>query len=201
MGAIKKLGAETSASRAIFVEATEQLIREEGWAAVTARRVADKAGLKFQLIYYYFNSLDDLFLEVFERGVEQNLARLKEAVEAEDLPRALWAFSNDIRDNRFTLEFMAMANHKQVIREAIAEHAERIRVLQTEALERYLKARGVASRLPPVVTTFLMTGVSRALSLESSLGIGGGHAETQALVEAWLEDLERPSPAPAQAGS
>lgn len=189
MAATKKLGTERSASRAIFVEATEQLIREEGWAAVTARRVAERAGLKFQLIYYYFNSLDDLFLEVFQRGVEQNLARLEEVVEADDLLRALWAFSNDSRDNRFTLEFMAMANHKPVIRQAIAEYAERMRVLQTEALARYLKARGVEPQIPPLVTTFLMTGVSRALSLESGLGIAGGHAETWALVEAWLEHM------------
>lgn len=189
MAATKKLGAESSASRGAFVEATEQLIREEGWASVTARRVAERAGLKFQLIYYYFNSLDDLFLEVFERGVEQHLARLQAVIDSEDLPRALWAYSNDSRDNRFTLEFMAMANHKQVIREAIARYAERMRAMQTQALERYLKGRGVEPRLPPVVTTFLMTGISRALSLESSLGIGGGHAETQALVEAWLEQL------------
>lgn len=185
----KRLGTESSATRIALIDATEKLILEEGYAAVTARRVADRAGIKFQLIYYYFNSLDDLFLEVFQRGVEQNLARLEEVVEADDLLRALWAFSNDSRDNRFTLEFMAMANHKPVIRQAIAEYAERMRVLQTEALARYLKARGVEPQIPPLVTTFLMTGVSRALSLESGLGIAGGHAETWALVEAWLEHM------------
>jgi AcrR family transcriptional regulator len=191
LGATKKLGAETSATRAALLEAAEALIREEGWAAVTARRVAQRAGLKFQLIYYYFNSLDDLFLEVFQRGVEQNFVRLQEVAASEDLPRALWGFSNDSRDNRFTLEFMAMANHKPVIRQAIAEYAERMRVLQTAALQRYLGARGVEPRLPPIVTAFVMTGISRALSLEAGLGIAGGHIETQALVEAWLQDLER----------
>ena len=46
---------------------------EEGYAAVTSRRVADAAGLKPQLVHYYFRTMEDLFLEVFRRRAEEGL--------------------------------------------------------------------------------------------------------------------------------
>ena len=45
-GAPRRVGAENSATRALILDATEQLIREEGYAAVSTRRVAARAGLK-----------------------------------------------------------------------------------------------------------------------------------------------------------
>ena len=42
---------------------------EEGYAAVTSRRVAAKANLKPQLVHYYFRTMDDLFLAIHRRRV------------------------------------------------------------------------------------------------------------------------------------
>jgi AcrR family transcriptional regulator len=190
MGAPKKLGAESSATRAVLVDAAEQLIREEGYAAVTARRVAQKAGMKFQLIYYYFNSLDDLFLEVFQRGADQHLERMTEALASEQPLQALWAFSSEPSDTRFILEFMVMANHHEVIRQAIGEFAERLRELQVAAIVRHAETLGVEPRIPPVATSFLLSSISRSLLLESALGMTTGHREVQALIDGALKSLE-----------
>ena len=46
-------------------------MRDEGYAAVTSRRVAEQAGLKPQLVHYYFRTMDDLFLEMFRRGADR----------------------------------------------------------------------------------------------------------------------------------
>jgi len=189
MGAPKKLGTESSATRALLVDAAEQLIREEGYAAVTARRVAQKAGMKFQLIYYYFNSLDDLFLEVFQRGADQHLERMTEALGSDQPLEALWAFSSEPSDTRFILEFMGMANHHEVIRKAIGAFAERLRELQVEAITRHAKALGVEPRIPPVATSFLLSSISRSLLLESALGMTTGHREVQALIDQALKSL------------
>ncbi|MFD1959100.1 TetR family transcriptional regulator [Novosphingobium panipatense] len=43
-GATRRVGAETSATRAVIIEATNQLIRDEGYASVSTRRVAARAG-------------------------------------------------------------------------------------------------------------------------------------------------------------
>ena len=48
---------------------------EEGYAAVTSRRLANKAGLKPQLVHYYFRTMEELFLEVFRRRAEEGSAR------------------------------------------------------------------------------------------------------------------------------
>lgn len=185
----KKLGTESSATRAALVDAAEQLIREEGYAAVTARRVAQKAGMKFQLIYYYFNSLDDLFLEVLQRGADQHLERMTAALESDQPLQALWSFSSDPGDTRFILEFMVMANHHEVIRKAICEFAERLRVLQVEAISRHAQSLGVEPRIPPVVTSFLLSSVSRSLLLESGLGMTAGHEEVQAVIASAMQAL------------
>ena len=42
------------------MDAAEQLLLEEGYAAVTSRRVGARAGLKPQLVHYYFRTMDDL---------------------------------------------------------------------------------------------------------------------------------------------
>lgn len=189
----KRLGTESSATRALLVDATERLILDEGYAAVTARRVAERAGVKFQIIYYYFNSLDDLLLEVFQRGAEQNLERMQAALESEHPLRALWAHCTATPDNRFVIEFMAMALHHETIRTAIAAHAEQLRELQVEAISRHLKALGIEARLPPVLTSFLIASLSRSLLLESALGMSSGHAEMEALVEECLGRFDTPA--------
>src|SRR5262249_22294781 len=43
---------ESSGTRNAILDATEAIMREEGYAAVSSRRVAEKAGLKSQLVHY-----------------------------------------------------------------------------------------------------------------------------------------------------
>lgn len=45
-----------------FIEATEKLIRQEGIAGLSIRRIADEAGYNSATIYNYFNDLDQLAL-------------------------------------------------------------------------------------------------------------------------------------------
>ena len=102
-----------------------RLLLEEGYAAVTSRRVAARAGLKPQLVHYYFRTMDDLFLEVFRRRAEENLARFDEAIAADGSLRNLWQLNVDPRGAAFTMEFVALANHRKAIRAEIARFAER----------------------------------------------------------------------------
>ena len=48
----RRIGAADSKSRARLLDAAEQLLLDDGYAAVTSRRVAAKAGLKPQLVHY-----------------------------------------------------------------------------------------------------------------------------------------------------
>ena len=73
MASARRIGAPDAKNRMVLLDAAEQLMIDEGYAAVTSRRVAEKAGLKPQLVHYYFRTMDDLFLEVFRRYADQGM--------------------------------------------------------------------------------------------------------------------------------
>jgi AcrR family transcriptional regulator len=189
----RRIGAPTSKTRSQLVDAAEQLLLEEGYAAVTSRRVGARAGLKAQLVHYYFRSMDDLFLEVFRRRADENLARAERLLAAGGSLRTLWQLNADLRGAAFNTEFVALANHHKAIRAEVARYAERFRTLQLDALAHALAEDGVgADRLPPVAALLLMTGLSQVLSLERALGVTAGHDETLAFVAHVIDRLEPP---------
>ena len=77
MTAPKSVRRESTARQAL-IQATAQIMLEEGYAAATSRRVAAKAGVKPALVHYYFPSMDELFLAVLRAGAEINLQRQRQ---------------------------------------------------------------------------------------------------------------------------
>jgi AcrR family transcriptional regulator len=193
----RRIGAVDSKTRAQLLDAAELLLLEEGYAAVTSRRVAARAGLKPQLVHYYFRTMDDLFLEVFRRRAEENVARVERAIATDGSLRVLWQLNADPRGARFNIEFVALANHRKAIRTEIARYAERFRAAQLEAVTAALHALGVADdELPPVVALLMMTGLSQVLALEDALGVTTGHDITRSFIE---RTIDRVDPTPADA--
>src|SRR6476646_811734 len=130
MTTTRRIGAESSQSRAALLDAAEQLMVEQGHAAVTSRRGASRAGLKTQLVHSYFRTMDDLYLEVFRRRAEEGLERQAEALRSAQPLRALWAFSNEPGGSAVALEFAALARHRPAIRSAVGAYAEQFRTRQ-----------------------------------------------------------------------
>ena len=130
----RRIGAADSKTRAQLLDAAEQLLLDEGYAAVTSRRVGAKAGLKPQLVHYYFRTMDDLFLEVFRRRADESLAHFERTVADDNSLRTLWRLNADPRGAAFMTEFVALANHRKSIRTEIARYAERSRAAQLVAL-------------------------------------------------------------------
>ena len=187
----RRLGAPDSKTRALLLDAAERLMLEEGYAAVTSRRVAGEAGLKPQLVHYYFRTMDDLFLAVYRRRAEQNLEQTARSLASSESLRALWDLGSDPRGAVFTVEFVALANHRKAIRKDVARHAERFRKMQLDAVARVLRRLRIsADTCPPVVAVLAMIGLSQVLVLEKALGITTGHAETIAFVKRFLRRLE-----------
>lgn len=192
VGSPRRIGATDSKTRARLVDAAEQLMLDEGYAAVTSRRVGATAGLKPQLVHYYFRTMDDLFLEVFRRGADANLARMERAVAADGSLRTLWELNADPRGAALTIEFVALANHRKAIRSEIARYAERFRAAQLAAVTTALARDGVAAdQMPPIVALLLMTGLTQVMSLEQALGVTAGHDAAVDFVERAIGRLER----------
>jgi len=179
----RRMGNENSKTRALLLDSAEQLMREEGYAAVTSRRLAAYAGLKPQLVHYYFRTMDDLFLDLFNRVADGYLVRLRALLASRGPLQALWDIACDHDKGVLTVEFMALANHRKTIRAAIAEYGERSRDIQREILHSFIDKRRIdAEKWPPVALAFILECVARALVIETNLGATTGHAEVLALL-------------------
>lgn len=191
MTSARRIGAPDAKNRGVLLDAAEQLMLEEGYAAVTSRRVAEKAGLKPQLVHYYFRTMDDLFLEAFRRRGEEGLELHAQALTSPQPLWALWRFSLDPAATAVTMEYVALANHRKALKAEIAYYAQRFREEQAKAVSSVMERYGMdAAEVPPLVWSVLITSVSRVLVMEQALGMSAGHAETAEFVERYLQRLE-----------
>ncbi|MBO0864670.1 MAG: TetR/AcrR family transcriptional regulator [Mycobacterium sp.] len=191
MTTARRIGAPDAKNRTVLLDAAEQLMLEEGYAAVTSRRVAQQAALKPQLVHYYFRTMDELFLAAFRRRAEHGLALQAQALQSAQPLWALWQFSIDQPATALTMEYVALANHRKALKAEIAYYAERFREEQCKAVSTVLERYGIdPAEVPPLVWSVLMTSVSRVLVMEQALGMSAGHAETVAFVEDYLHRLE-----------
>ena len=179
---------DESATRTAFLDAAESLMLEEGYAAVTSRRIATRAGLP-NAIHYYFETMDDLFIELFRRGANRSLARQEEVL---TLPQPLWAFWDlmlDRSNGNLNTEFIALANHRKAIRSEIAESSRMFRRGQLSALAGAIEKSNPALRTPEAVV-LLLSAVSRFLITENAFDLETGHAEVIEFVEGCIRDIE-----------
>src|SRR5215472_2568286 len=133
-------GTEEPRTRVDLLDAAARLLVEEGYSAVTARRVAASAGVNPALVHYYFGTMDDLLVVLFRRGADAYLERLGQALAAPRPLRALWSISTEPHG---MAEYLALANHHEAIRAEMAAYAGQVRAIQADALEPIFRARGI----------------------------------------------------------
>jgi AcrR family transcriptional regulator len=189
----RRIGAESSKTRARLIDVTERLMLAEGYASVTARRVASEAEVTPPLVHYYFPKLDDLFVAVMRRRADQQLQRQARLLASDEPLRALWTFSTDRKGARLLTEFMALSNHRKSIRGEIAALAERFRAIELEALERAVaEGRVDLAGAPPAAVLALLSVSARGLINEEAIGMKTGHAEARALIESLIDQAQHP---------
>lgn len=186
-----------SAKRALLLDTAETLIVNEGYAAVSTRRVALEAGLKPPLVHYYFPTTEDLLLAVYQRAAERSHQRILEALSGPEPLEAFWALSKDSAHTALGTEFYALANHRKEIRGEIVRTGDAVRAAEAEALAQALGSNLDRSVGDPLGLLVLLTGISRILVMEESVGVTAGHAETRALIEWLLARVVRPADEPA----
>lgn len=188
---------EPPPSRELLLDAVEALMRESGYAAVTSRRVAAKAGLKPQLVHYYFDTMDDLFLAAFHRLAEDIIGR-QDRVEASDRPlRAMWTILTDSRYRLLISEFVALGHHRARVGAAFIQFGDRLRQKQVAVMARVLARNGV-TEFPwsPAFAAILLHSLARFLATESGLGVSEGHADALSVVNWYIERHDGVDPAP-----
>jgi AcrR family transcriptional regulator len=175
-------------TRTAILDATIGIMREEGYAAVSSRRIAARAGLKSKLVHYYFRTMDELFLAVYKRIEDEHFAALTRVLTARQPLRALWRLNLDATNTAMVLELNALASHRKGLRAEIARASERFRLLQAALLERALGEGSAA--LPPMVLSVLALAVSRLLAMDAVMGVTTGREETLRAIEGFLDLIE-----------
>jgi AcrR family transcriptional regulator len=191
----RRIPTDDSETRDRLLDAAEQIMREEGYAAVTTRRIGSKAGVHPQLVHYYFSGIDDLFLELWRRFTGHYLARQAQAFLSPNPVRTVWEHDVNTHDASLAAELMALARHRKALRDEIASSVERFRVMQASALTQSMDDHGLREIFgSPEVLALCMVGLARILVVEGDLGITAGHADARAAIARWLDRLERPPP-------
>lgn len=192
----RRVGAETSKTRDALLDCVETLMLEEGYASVTYRVVAAKAGVTPSLVQYYFPTLDDIFIAAIRRYSERGLAHLTELLQhrTDDPLRAVWEYSWDEATGAMITEFMALGNHRKSIRAEIAAVTENVRKLQLDALvAKFGKNAKPIGDLSLPALQLLMSGLPKFLNLEEGIGVKSAHAEVTEAFERYIDSVEPPA--------
>jgi TetR/AcrR family transcriptional regulator of autoinduction and epiphytic fitness len=194
MATARKAKADDGGTRRRLLDATAQIMHDEGYAAATSRRVAAKAGIRQPLVHYYFPTMDDLFLAVLRAGADVALDQMRAALTDNNPLRALWVLNSDPRRSVLNTEFMALANHRKVIGVELKAYAERVRDMETAAVTMVLRGRGIdLDAYPPVVISMLIAQIARSLCNEDAVGVTLGHDDMRRFVEQQIDALTEPS--------
>ncbi|MEZ0053933.1 TetR/AcrR family transcriptional regulator of autoinduction and epiphytic fitness [Mycobacterium sp. MAA66] len=194
MAQVRKSKADDGGARQRLIEATVQIMHDEGYAAATSRRVAAKAGVKQALVYYYFPTMDDLFVEALRAGAEVALEQLRGVLLDEDPLRALWRINSDPRQTVLSTEFMALANHRKAVGAELKAYSERVRDIETAAVTLVLRANGVdLNDYPPVVISMIVAQIARSVGNEGAVGVTRGHEELRAFIDRRFDMLSKPA--------
>jgi AcrR family transcriptional regulator len=200
----RRFGAENSATRAALIDAGIDLLQEEGSAALTARRVAERAGLKPQLVHYYFHTIEDLIIAIVRHAGREDLKRMVRAAASEQPLRDLWNSWKVGSGAVLAAEVKALAQHSAAIRAEAVRMIEQHRLLISEALSRHfevLREQGVEEGGSPVVVAIIIDALTRLFSDEKALGITLGHDEFETAIETWLAGFYGPAKqSPARTG-
>lgn len=190
LGSERRMGPVGSDTWHLMLDGAEDILREEGHAALTSRLIAERVGVKQRLVYYYFHTMDDLVVALFRRSSERDLQRLRD-VSASELPlRQLWKICFHSHDARLISEYMALANQLAELRAEVIKFIEESRAIQVLAITAAIQRQSSKTAIPAAAIAVMATSIGLSLNREEQLGVKSGHAEVLAVLNAFLKDLE-----------
>ena len=184
----RRFGPRNSEISHAIMDATEKVIRDEGYAAVSSRRVAEVAAIQQSLVYYYFESMDDLLVATFQRRTERGMARYEKDARSDKPVAAIWKDLNEGLDARMSFAFVSLASHNERVRDVYTRFLSQSRKLQADVIAKDATARGIdISPATPTALAFIIHSTSLVMAREAALGMTEGHDEVRSLLEGLLE--------------
>src|SRR5713226_6989753 len=169
-----------------FLDAAERLLVEEGYAAITTRRLAEATGANHGLVHYYFGSMEQLFVRVLERFTERLIARQR-SLYASDIPfaekwhQAMHYLVTDREYQKVWLELQALAWNRPELRSRVARINGEWRGLLRDA---FAPVRDRLSlNIPLEALVALVMTFNEGVILDRASGITAGHRELREWTE------------------
>ena len=188
--------ARVEASDALL-DAAEQLLVEVGYAAITTRRLAERAGVNHGLVHYYFGSMEDLLLRVIDRFTDQLIERQK-AMYAQPIPfiekwRTAMSFMDQDRESGYQkiwFEMQAMAWNTPAVRSTMQRvHHQWIDVV-TSAFDVGLTELGIdKGQYPTDAVVSLVVTFNQGIMVERLLQVDSGHSALLQMIDRNLETI------------
>ena len=173
-----------------MLDASEEVLRDLGYGALTSRAVAERTGVKQRLVYYYFETMDELIVETFRRLKARDLQRMRDAVAGNHSLRQIWDVCVQTTDTRIVLEFMALANRIEALRQEVRDYIEVSRSMQVAALTEAMQRRGVDENVAPAAAAIFAASAALTVHREAEIGVKMGHAEVMAVIDDYLSRLD-----------
>jgi AcrR family transcriptional regulator len=180
-----------------LLDAAEKLLLEIGYAGITTRKLAERAGVNHGLVHYYFGSMEDLLLRVVERFTDRLIERQK-AMYAAPIPfidkwrQAMRFLDEDLESGyqKVWLEMQAMAWNDEAVRDRLKLVQERWIEVVTAAFEPGLAELGLdRRRYPTKAVVSLVVTFNQGIILERLSGIDSGHRDLLRMIDRMLERL------------
>jgi TetR/AcrR family transcriptional regulator len=128
-----------------ILNAAEQLLGEQSYDAVSARDIAERAGVNKALVFYYWGSKEELFERVLQRYYERHRGALAQAFdEGGALPdrvhRVLDAYLDFIEGNRL---------YARLVQQQVSGSGPHLELVQRHLAEFFAWTTGVLAELAP----------------------------------------------------
>ena len=177
--------------RRLILDATEEILLKEGYAAVSSRNVAAAAGIKAPLVHYYFPTIDDLLVALLQRRSDRIVGRMSEALTSSEPLKSWWEVASDPRGTSLFVELMAAANHRPLLKAEFGRIARDVRRMQMDTLESLLPQYGLDARLlPPPLVAAAMQGLAFSAVQDQAAGYDTHADEAIAAMGRLIDHLE-----------
>jgi len=181
-----------------LLDAADALLVEVGFAGITTRRLAERAGVNHGLVHYYFGSMEEVLLQTLERFTSGLIERQREVYGSPgpfiDRWRRAISFLDEDLDSGYQkiwFELQAMAwNHPEMASRVRLVTEAWLSVLR-EALGRAMADYGLEDAgLPLEAVVSLVATFNQGIILERLVGTDSGHRALLQSIDAWLVGLE-----------
>lgn len=185
--------ARREATEAIL-DAAECLLVDVGYARITTRRLAERAGVNQGLVHYYFGSMEEVLLQAVERFTSRLVERQR-SMYASDAPfiekwRAAMSYLEEDSESgyqKILLELYALGWNNEGIRNRMKHVHEQWMNVLLPAFDAGLTELGVDKRRYPVeAIVSLVATFNQGIIFERLSCIDSGHRELLEMIERLL---------------